>query len=438
MIEFHFAILKSSNKNKAPDPIVVLQGGPGSYALDNADWMISIFSTALAFRDIILFDQRGVGYSQPSLNCPELEEPFYANFAQDLSAVEETEKFNQALKTCRDRLVREGVDLNQYNSATSAADLDDLLHALGYDQWNLYGISYGTRLALTVMRDHPVGVRSVILDSVYPPHVDLFTSFDVDMQRALDLLFQRCAQDDECNQDYPNLEIIFYEVVYQVEAQPVTLSINNPHDGKAYDVVFNADRLILAIHNLLYNVDNLSILPAIIYEIHAGDWEQFSSLVRWGQFLHEDMSEGLYFSVQCVEELPLSFPAGVETDNSGVNSYLSSAFYKAQYDQHCAIWQVTPAAAIENQAVVSDIPTLILAGEHDPITPPLWGKTTAETLSRAQFIEFPGVGHAVFGSFSGGVECSLSKMINNFLAEPEKIIDTSCIAEAPVLFATDD
>lgn len=438
MIELHFAILRSNDPEKAPDPVIFLQGGPGVDALDMMEYsVLYIVKKILYHRDVIVLDQRGVGYSQPSLNCPELEEPYYANFAQDLSTVEQDQRFTQALKSCRDRLMQNGVDLSAYNSAASAADVDDLRRALGYSEWNLYGISYGTRLALTVMRDFPEDVRSVILDAVYPPQEDLFSSLVVNMERAFKLLFDRCAQDAECNQDYPDLERVFFEVVDQVDTQPVTLSVGNPFDSKTYQVLINGDRLIVSIFNMLYNTDYLPILPQVIYEIHAGDWENFPSMIRWGQIFNDEWSEGIFTSVQCVEEAPFGSPQEADSANAAVNPRLSKAINNASIFQECDTWQVTTAPELENQPVVSDIPTLILVGEHDPVTPPAWGKSAAETLSQAQYLEFPGVGHGVLGVTLGGGTCSPFSIVETFLTDPEAHVEASCVAELPPLFGGD-
>jgi len=432
MIELHFAIIHSRDPDKLPDPVVALQGGPGGLSLDAMDYWLYILGRTLVNRDVIVFDQRGVGYSQPSLNCPELEEPYYDHFANDLSSVEQDEVFNQALKTCHDRLVQEGVNLSAYNSAASAADVDDLRRALGYSEWNLYGSSYGTRLALTVMRDFPQGVRSVILDSVYPPQEDLFSSIAVNMQRALNLLFERCAADPECSQSYPNLEQIFYEVVNQVDTHPVTLGVYRPSDLEKYDVLINGDRLIRSVYDLLYWPDDIADLPKVIYETAEGDWETFSRKIRFGQFLHDDLSEGYYYSVECVEEAPFGSPEDVSDANAAVKPRLSEAMNNTAYYQACAAWDAAPAAAIENQAVVSDIPTLILSGEHDPITPPSWGFSAAEHLSQAQYLVFPGSAHGVLGS-SG---CTF-RVLEAFLSAPEEPIDASCVSELPPIFGGD-
>jgi pimeloyl-ACP methyl ester carboxylesterase len=358
-----------------------------------------------------------------------LEDPFYANFAQDISMPEQDRRFTQALRTCRDRLVEADVDLGAYNSAASAADVDDLRRALGYSEWNLYGSSYGTRLALTVMRDFPQGVRSVILDSVYPPQADLFSSIVVDMQRALSLLFERCAADTECNQDYPDLERVFYEVVDQVDEQPVALSVYRPKNLEEYPVVINGDRLIRSFFDLLYFTDDLPKLPRLIYEIHGGDWEAFGRMIRWSLFTFDNLSEGMFNSVECFEEAPFGSPQAVQVANAAANPRLSQAMNNAAAYQDCAAWDVPPAAALENQPVVSDIPTLILSGEHDPITPPAWGELTAEGLNKSQHLVFPATGHVVLGNH----RCS-NQVVEEFLAAPDEPVESSCMGEMPVLF----
>ena len=144
-IQLAYAVLYAPTESPQPDPVIYLAGGPGGSAVKELDgWLDAPY---LQDRDLVLLDQRGTGYSLPTLNCPEMEQ-----------AVQD------ATQACRDRLVEEGVDLQAYSSVENAADVADLRVALGYDEWNLYGISYGTRLALTVMRDHPEGVRSVVLE----------------------------------------------------------------------------------------------------------------------------------------------------------------------------------------------------------------------------------------------------------------------------------
>jgi pimeloyl-ACP methyl ester carboxylesterase len=144
-------------------------GGPGGHAIESVVLSFDMFAPFVENRDLIVFDQRGTGFSQPSLNCQELTDLVYDLIDENLSIEEIEDRQIEAVKQCRDRITREGINLSLYNSAQSAADLNDLRMALDYESWNILGISYGTRLALTAMRDFPDGIRSVILDSVYPP-----------------------------------------------------------------------------------------------------------------------------------------------------------------------------------------------------------------------------------------------------------------------------
>jgi pimeloyl-ACP methyl ester carboxylesterase len=251
MIQLHVAIVHTQNRNPAPDPIVILHGGPGVYALDNMEYWLYLFNFARSDRDLIVLDQRGVGYSIPSLNCPEAEEQWYQDWTQDLSMEISDQHYDEAMQACHDRLAAEGINLSAYTSAANAADVEDLRAALGYAEWNLYGSSYGTRLALTVMRDHPEGVRSAILDSVYPPQVDLFSSIATNFERSLDLVFERCTSDPACSQAYPDPEKAFYELVDQLDAEPLTFTIFRSSTSKFYDVVLNGDRFIWAVFQML-------------------------------------------------------------------------------------------------------------------------------------------------------------------------------------------
>jgi pimeloyl-ACP methyl ester carboxylesterase len=206
--------------------------------------------------------------------------------------------------------------------------VNDLRAALGVAKWNLYGVSYGTRLALTVMRDFPKGVRSVTLDSVYPPQVDLYASFASHVERALNLLFDGCAADPACNAAYPDIKTIFYDTVAQLDAKPVTLSLIQPVTAKSYPVVMNGDSLISLTFQLLYYSNVLVIFPKLIYELHAGGG--FNSILlpylpAW-LFANAYSSEGMGLSVQCGEEASFSSPQAVATGDAAVFPRLREAF----------------------------------------------------------------------------------------------------------------
>ena len=438
LIQLHTAIIRTANPNPAPDPVVYLNGGPGGHALDNLPLLLAVFNDVLASRDLIVFDQRGVGYSSPSLNCPELEDQAYQDLTQNLSREAAQQRFTQAAQACHARLVKEGRDLAAYTSAANAADVNDLRTALGYAEWNLYGVSYGARLALTVMRDFPDGVRSVILDSTYPPQVDVEAKMAGNAERALNLLFQQCAEDAKCNAAYPELRTVFYDTVAQLDTTPIALTLTHPRTKQRYDAIVTGERLIVDLSQLLYFTESLPYLPALIYELHEG---RTADLLRGGldtiAFANDFNSEGMSLSVQCGEETSFTSSQTVATASASVTPRFRDAINQAQVYSElaaCMDWGAKQATPIENQPVVSDIPTLILAGSSDPITPPVWGRLAAKTLSRSRFFEFNGVAHAVLGAGVWG-DCSQS-IVSAFLVDPNSTPDSACLSKLKVFFVT--
>ena len=430
MIQLHVAIVRTENPK--PDPVVVLQGGPGANALGFISNWLYLFKDVRMERDLIVLDQRGTGYSEPSLDCPEAEGQWFQDWEQNLSIKEADQNYAKALQTCRDRLVAEGVNLSAYTSAASAADVEDLRKALGYPQWNLYGISYGTKLALTVMRDYPEGVRSVILDSVYPLQADLFASIPSNFERSLELVFNRCAADPNCNQAYPDLETTFYNLVDQLDAEPPTLDLYNASNFKFYKAILNGDRLIWTLFQMLYETNKLPGLPRRIYEIKEGKTDLLATSLQSYIFFDSYWSEGMYYSIQCNEEAPFGSIETAESANANLSPRIIEAMNTSQVYENCAAWVDANPLPKENEAVTSDIPTLILSGEFDPITPPAWGRLVAETLSHSQFLEFPGYGHGVFGTDT----CD-NQIVIDFLNDPNTFVDASCINSLGWEFVTE-
>ncbi len=412
-----------------PDPVVYLSGGPGSGALVYATAFANGWSGFLANRDFIILDQRGTGYSQPALNCPESAQLALAILGMDISQGEKVARELATALGCRERLVGEGVDPAGYTSAATATDLDELRQALGYEQWNLFGISYGTRVALTAMRDYPAGIRSAILDSTYPPQVNLFTEMPGNMNRSFTRLFGNCAINPTCNANYPNLETVFYDTVDQLNRDPVVVWPTHPYTGQPIRVHVDGVELMSLLFRLSYDSTAIPRLPEMIYTTYNGNTALLQEMEqrRLSRMGLTNFSHGTYFSVECSEEISFSTP---EALTSALNAYphLRPFFEgipentQAIFD-FCDAWGVHEPDPIENQPVVSDIPTLILAGEYDPITPPTWGQRAAETLSTSYFYEFPETGHAVI---TRG-ECP-QRIIRSFLDNPMTAPDASCIA----------
>jgi pimeloyl-ACP methyl ester carboxylesterase len=405
-IQLAVAIVPARDGAEYP-PLIYLAGGPGSSALDEFDadpegWEYPF----TRHRDLILLDQRGTGYSFPSLDCPEFAE------------ADEDENPDEL---CYDRLVDEGVDLAAYNTAENAADVESLRLALGIEQWDLLAISYGTRLALQVMEAHPDGVRSVVLDSIFPPHVDTPLEDVLSTMAALDRLFAECAQDDYCDQEYPDLEAIFLETV---------ATLNEDENADIY-----GDDLLFAVSNAFNDTTYIPLLPRIIYEVADGNYEALAEIgfeMEYGRFptyRDDDYSdsEGMYNSVMCFDEYASGDYERVEEAVVGqIPEELEAGLLQNAYDMTtvCAYWNTQRRT--DNTAVSSAIPTLILAGQYDVATPASWAHLAADTLSNAAVYEFPGSGHSLLS----GVECAID-ITAEFLDDPDAEPDAGCIAAMP-------
>lgn len=439
-IKLAVAIFKSTSRQPAPEPLLFLQGGPGGTSQDIVDAFSSQYDTALfpfkavlASRDVIIFDQRGVGNSQPSLDCPEVNQLAYKDLTKNFSNKENNERYNTALFQCRDRLVKDGNNLAAYTSAENAADVNDLRLALGFQKVDLYGISYGTRLALTVMRDFPQGIRSVVLDSTYPLEGDLNIDAAFGYDRALNLLFQACAADSACNRAYPDLKGSYSKAVARLNSQPPTVKVTDFDDGKSYDVLVNGSTFVNSMFTFLYVTQLIPALPAMIAQVANGNNDLMSRFLPIALFSGNSTSRGMYFSVQCAEEVPFSSVAAINAAAKNFLPEVKDYFVdppEAIFDI-CSKWPSKKAAAIENQPVKSDLPTLVLAGQYDPVTPAPQAQQVSKSLSKSFFAEFPGIGHGVATSNVCG-----ASIMQAFLQNPTTQPDTSCLSRVSLRFQT--
>ncbi|MCA9971430.1 MAG: alpha/beta fold hydrolase, partial [Anaerolineales bacterium] len=409
-----------------------LDGGPGGHTLAAADSLVQSFAPILRHRDVILFDQRGVGYSQPALDCPELQAAELATIEQDLDPAEQNANHLAALAACRDRLTAAGINLAAYHSAASAADLDALRRALGYDTWNLFGISYGTRLALTALRDYgDTGtIRSAVLDSVYPPQVDSQAILGPNAARALSLLFARCAADAACSAAYPNLETRFYALVDRLNAEPTPVVITDRQNRTTYRVPFNGDDLLETMFGMMYDANQIIQLPRMVAHLEQNRKTAVANWLTNGLYLTE--SAGMATSVQCTEEYPFASQAAFEANLADLPPQIAQwmAAYAAPLTG-CDVWQVPAADPRENEPVRSDVPTLLLAGDYDPITPPDGARETAAHLSHAYYFEFAGQSHGVARH-----SCGIALVIA-FLDQPDASPDAGCLERLYFGFITE-
>ncbi|UCE84753.1 MAG: alpha/beta fold hydrolase, partial [Deltaproteobacteria bacterium] len=397
-----------------PDPLVLLAGGPGQAATESFVTLPQAFTRIGRRRDIVLLDQRGTGRSHP-LDC---EVP--ADLARAPGG---------AATLARRCLAAISVDADPrlYTTGVAVEDLEAVRRALGYEQLNLYGISYGSRVALAYLRRYPERVRSAILDGVVPADVALGPGMAQSAQDSLDATLARCEADAACAAAFPELRAHFAALAARLEADPIELALRDPASGEPTRVRMTRDRLAGAVRLLSYAPETTALLPLLIETAYRGD--DLAPLAAQSLILERQLAEsfsyGMQFSVACTEDVPFAdrAPAALEA------TYLGSHPFDLLREV-CAHWPVGVRAADFREPVVSDVPVLLLSGELDPITPPDHAERAARTLRRSRHLVAPGQGHGV--AIRGCIPGLMSRFVEAGNADA---IDADCIARMePVPF----
>ena len=408
-------------------PILYLAGGPGyPTGLDQEDiefWLMWLGLNDWP-HDLVLFDQRGTGLAQPQFNCPEISSLTRVILGQLLTLEKEFSVWNAAVERCYKRLRKEGIELSKYTTTNNSRDVADLMEALGGTHWNLYGASYGTRLALSVIRDYPERVRSVILDSVYPPEINELLETPFVYDNALATLFEGCKADKGCHSKFPHLESSFQKMLEKLQKAPIELKVSAPKSKKKIKVVINDYRFVDVIFQSLYRWDFIGRLPFAIESAQRSNYKPLIPMVEdyVDRLLDKDFSHAVYLSVECHDNSP-------DTAREDYMAQVArfprvSKFVKPYWDYNlCNIWQVGDAGKAFRKPVTSEIPTLFLSGKYDPVTPPVWAKKAAAGFSRGHVFSFPGIGHGAVDSN----ECA-PKLVRQFLHNPNKKPHHNCLS----------
>jgi len=427
-IRLAVAVYESYSDNPEPDPIIFLQGGPGAEAIAvSGVAYFLLVEPFLSDRDFIVFDQRGTGFSNPSLQCEELKK----TYSQDIHGLIDISTrelvYSNSFVSCQGLLSAEGINLNAYTTLESAADARDILELLDYSEANLYGASYGTRLAQVIMREYPDIVRSAIMDSVVPVDTSLFSGYPDAIESGLSTLFTDCANDPICNAAYPDLETEFWELVKRLDTNPVIVTSSGFPSGTITETVTGTTVMNIILGSIK-NTGFISTAPQSIYRFKEGD---FSTLVIQQSglpFAFESISPGLFISMACHEQILSTTPEKLQGDPSRqiIKDFAWLPFYgdAANIFKTCTTWGATGPVIGENDSIISDIPSLIIAGAYDPTTPPKYAKQITSQLSQNYYFEFSKHGHTPTASDSSG--CAMSLALQ-FIDDPSTEPDDSCL-----------
>jgi pimeloyl-ACP methyl ester carboxylesterase len=381
-ISIAFAVLPANTLSPKPDPLVLLPGGPGQSAsalVPFASRLVEVRRT----RDIVLVDPRGTGRSSP-LDCAALK-------PQDTPGdVLETDPLPKA-RECLDELAQRGVDASQYTTAAWVADLDGVRAALGYPQWNLWGGSYGTRVALEYARRYPDRVRSMVLDGVAPPSLKVALGVWLTREQALDEVFKACAGNKACADAQPDLAETLEKIRVDLGADGRDVKVANPRTGEVETHRLTYEIVAASLHPLVYLPELAAIIPALLDRAAKGDFAPlYAATLLIGGDLAEQMSGALHYSVTCAEDVPR-----IESAERQRLAATRVATLAPKILSVCDIWPRGRQPVDATTPVVTDIPTLLVSGGLDPVTPPAYAEEVAKTLSQHRHVVGTGYGHIV-------------------------------------------
>jgi pimeloyl-ACP methyl ester carboxylesterase len=409
-IDLNVAVVPALNRRSTAAPLFLLAGGPGQSAVQSYVALAGAFARINRNHAIVLLDQRGTGRSNP-LSCDYPEE--WRQPADPLPVL------RRATAEC---LAKLGQRVRFYTTSIAVRDLEEVRAALGYPQIDLYGGSYGTRVAEAYMRRYPDRTHAAILDGVTYPEQAIGAETPQDGERALDLIVARCKRAPECAVAYPELQQELDALLRQFGPQTVALTIDDPNSGLPMQIEFNHAVLSAALRFLSYSAMQASLLPALIHQAAHGTLRPLASqAIMNARQIGDQLANGMQFSVICAEDEPLFASA---MDRAAMSKTYQGTEQVDAVQEICKLWPRGPVDSDLHAPLHSDIPTLLLSGEADPVTPPRDAERAAVGLGRHRHLILKGEGHGQLGT-----GC-MPRLTAAFLdtAAPEKL-DASCLQQ---------
>lgn len=414
-ITLSVAVVPALSLEPAKDPLVPVAGGPGQSTIRFYAGYAYAFERVRQHRDIVLVDQRGTGKSAPMV-CDIDDDVVDGKYSE-----EETLRLTEQ---CLERLPH---DPRFFTTSVAVRDLEALRKALGYDTFNMYGISYGTRVAQHYARRYPESTRTVILDGVVPPQLPLGPDIATESQRAVEDVFDRCAEDAACSARFENVADDFEVLRGALAESPVTVEYQHPETGERKVADFSSDHLAGAVRLLLYNPRTVALLPLVISEAANGNFvplaAQFDMVVS---SLAEALNIGMHNAVMCTEDTPFIDWDAVDTD--AINESYMGPLQLESIRTMCSVW---PQGVLDDNLrtpLATDLPVLLLSGTADPITPPRFADMAAGQLENSLHIVGKHQGHGL-----AGVGC-MPRVIGEFIASATLVDDAAdCMDNAFVM-----
>jgi len=408
-LDLSVAVVPAVNRRANRAPLFLLAGGPGQAATDLYTSQAAAFARINRNHDIVLVDQRGTGRSG-ALQCE------YPDDWQSAAAA--AAQLREVTRKC---LARFGDRVRYYTTSVAVRDLDAVRIALGYGRIDLYGSSYGTRVAELYMRRHPGETHAVILDGVTYPEQAIGRDTPADGEHALNLILDRCESAAECAAAFPTLREELGALRQRFGLERRSIEIEDPADGLPLAIEFNRGMLNAALRFLSYNSVEASLLPALVHQGANGNLGPLASqTIMLARQIDAQLASGMQNSVICSEDEPhFALSSG---DRARMAATYQGADQLDALAAICSVWPRGPVDADLHDALHSDIPTLLLSGSADPVTPPADAERAAAGLVHHRHLILAGEGH---GQLATGC---MPKLMAEFLdgAEPRSL-DARCL-----------
>ena len=409
-IDIQFAVIPSIAEAKELDPVVLLAGGPGQGGRNMGRFTRMAFKEIHESRDIILIDQRGMGASNP-LECEFPEDV-------DFSRTEEQQE-QLTLEILKQCLVDLDADVTKYTQDLANEDIHEILIALGHNKVNLYGVSWGTRSALLYANQFPDHVRTIIMDGNAPLDIKIPLFATEDAEQSIQALFKDCKNDQACHKAFPELQQDFNDLLDSFGETGKEATITDPNTGKPETIMLTRNMFVGVLRSILYAPQMSRLIPIIIEQAKENKYQALVGLS--GAFGDAGMAIGATFTILCSEELSRISDEEIEIEL--VKGFVGKAFLKG-FELGCSVWPEAPLPDIYNNIKESKIPTMILSGDIDPVTPPRWGDKMAEVMTNSKHFVATNTGHNV------APRGCASKLMSKFINQGDfKDIDDSCLHE---------
>lgn len=411
-IDLAIAKIPALNRKPAASAFTFIAGGPGQSSLQGYVSQSAVFDRILREHDVILLDQRGTGSSSRQ-QCESYQDAEFKD-----ATVWSAEMSRKAALMCAHEL---GEDVAFYTTSTAVQDLEQLRQAMGYQQLDVYGVSYGTRVAQHYLRRYPQFTRTVILDGVVPVNLSLGPTIATDAQHALQMVFDRCANEVGCKNEFGDIAEKFSALRKKLDNAVVEVAMPDPLSGEPGTHRFGPNELGAAIRLMSYSPEMVSLMPLMIHQASMGNFRPLTAQAIQNIDLLEDMlAYGMHNTVVCAEDVPFFDKSAIDTE-ALTQTYMGDVAYQGLVET-CKVWPSGPIDDDFKQPFESAIPVLLLSGESDPVTPPANAEIAAAYLGNTLSLVVAGQGHNV-----GPIGC-LPKLMSQFvIAGNFQELETSCV-----------